>query len=329
MARRTGEELSIYCPILRGKQFELIAVREFAQERPKNRTIHPIIEPVRNPNENSGLQRMVAALEENDFRYTIIVNPANGSLSDKHNAAEMVIEHLEESDATAERMSFGILFHSGGADVVLKAIEASTLSKAEKVLVYDGPPIGPTDVGDMLGQQVQFHVVDDKNAVRILGEDFARDPNFVKLDDPFPKRRKNTEYVGAKPSVFCRDHLFLEADGYMGLSDYLTVGSAFSDGGALPLALVIHLTYQDPETKLIYLRHFCSRSNDDQSDPGGKFLEAVAELVAFADSQELKNPALDAFRAYHEEERFPGLGMIKKLSMQNHLYVMDEALRTA
>ncbi|HEY0698978.1 MAG TPA: sce7725 family protein, partial [Micromonospora sp.] len=96
--------------------------------------------------------------------------------------------------------------------------------------------------------------------------------------------------------------------------------------GALPLALVIHLTYQDPENDLIYIRHFHSTTNFDQSDPAGKFREAVAALVAFIDERGLDNPALASFRAYHQEGRFPGLGMIKKLSMQNHLYVMHDAL---
>ena len=318
--------MSGYFPILRGKQFELIAVREFAEERPGNTTVHPIVEPVRDPTEKTGLQRMIAALEENDLRYTIIVNPGEGSLVDAAGGINTIVDHLETTAATPERMSFGVLFHSGGADAALAAIDGSELSAAPINLIYDAPLIGPNDVGAMAGRAINFHIAEDKSAVRALGDPFANGAQFVKLRDPFPRQKTNVDYVDAGQSVFWSDHLFLEDDGFVGLSDYLTIGDNFSEGGSLPLALVIHLTYQDPESKLIYLRHFCSTSNADQSDPAGKFLEALEQLVDFADNQNLDNPALEVFRAYHDEKRFPGLGVIKKLSMQNHLYVMDEAL---
>jgi hypothetical protein len=318
--------MSGYFPIFRGKQFELIAVREFAQQRPNNRVVHPIIEPVRDPTEKSSLQRMISALEENDLRYTIIVNPGEGTLEGSVDGISKIVGHLETTDATVERMSFGILFHAGGADDALVAIEDSRLSGAAKNLIYDAPPIGPNDVGAMAGGQVGLHVAEDKGAVRALGNPFANGAEFVKLRDPFPRQKTNLDYVDAGESVFWSDHLYLGDDGFVGLADYLTIGNVYSEGGSLPLALVIHLTYQDPDSGLIYLRHFCSTSNADQSDPGGKFLEALARLVEFANSKELDNPALRVFRDYHAEKRFPGLGVIKKLSMQNHLYVMDEAL---
>lgn len=37
----------MYYPYLRGKQFELLALREFANESANNRNIVPIIEPVK------------------------------------------------------------------------------------------------------------------------------------------------------------------------------------------------------------------------------------------------------------------------------------------
>ena len=52
----------------------------------------------------------------------------------------------------------------------------------------------------------------------------------------------------------------------------------------------------------------------------------MANLVAFCDGYRLDNPAVAAFRSYASSGAFPGLGMVKKLSIQNHLYVATEAM---
>ncbi|WP_022929870.1 sce7725 family protein [Patulibacter americanus] len=318
--------MSTYFPIFRGKQFELIAIREFARARPGGTIVHPIIEPVRDPSGNTGLARTITSLEEHGFRYTVIVNPAKGDLADRGDAPAVIVESIDASDATIEHLCFGVSLRAGGnSDDAIDAIRGSSLSDAPLNLIYDKPTAGPRDLGELRQQGIWLHVAEAKSDVRSLNA-FPRSFSCVQLDRTFKRLPRNTAYVDKAPSVFCNAHLYFEEDGFVGISDFLTIGDDYSEGGGLPLALVIHLTYQDPADQLIYIRHFCSTSNEDQSDPGGKFLEAVSKLVAFIDDEGLDNPALEQFRAYHREQRFPGLGVVKKLSMQNHLYVMDDAL---
>jgi len=73
----------MYYPYLRGKQFELILLREnthLFKKEDKHR-MHPIIEPVRE--DMTALNRTLDKLNEEKVSYTLIVNPKVGKLKDQ------------------------------------------------------------------------------------------------------------------------------------------------------------------------------------------------------------------------------------------------------
>src|SRR5690606_11548104 len=65
------------------------------------------------------------------------------------------------------------------------------------------------------------------------------------LNDPFVKRAKNADYLDPDDEIFSSDYLYFRDEGYDAFGDYLTIGSDFVDGGMLPYAVAIHLTYKD------------------------------------------------------------------------------------
>jgi hypothetical protein len=65
----------MYYPYLRGKQFELILLRDNAEFIAKNR-IYPIIEPVKT--NFSSLKNTMTVLNEKGVHCTLIVNPQAG-----------------------------------------------------------------------------------------------------------------------------------------------------------------------------------------------------------------------------------------------------------
>jgi len=149
----------------------------------------------------------------------------------------------------------------------------------------------------------------------------------IKLSDPFPRRERNTDYVETEPRLFTDDNIYFADDGFAGFADYLTIGDGYSEGGSSPRAVVLHLTYKnDQDNGAIWIRHFWSDSNADTADTPGKFQEAVDKLVRWAMQNGLRNPSIEAFARYAREGSYPGLGMAKKLSIQNHLYVVAGAL---
>jgi hypothetical protein len=65
----------MYYPYLRGKQFELIALREFADSY-NNYAIMPIIEPVK-PTFNS-MTLAINIMRDRGLRFALILNPQVG-----------------------------------------------------------------------------------------------------------------------------------------------------------------------------------------------------------------------------------------------------------
>lgn len=94
----------------------------------------------------------------------------------------------------------------------------------------------------------------------------------------------------------------------------------------LPYAVAIHLTYKDRQSDNIRIRHFLSDSNEDISDTAGKFGEALSKLVNFIDRQDIHTMAAEQFRIYHERGAYPGLGMLKKLSIMHHIELIQNQI---
>lgn len=60
----------MYQPYLRGKQFELIALRELAESMGETGVVHPVIEPVKES--TSTLRLTIEKLKENNVAYTVL-----------------------------------------------------------------------------------------------------------------------------------------------------------------------------------------------------------------------------------------------------------------
>ena len=69
----------MYYPYLRGRQFELIALREYALQRGDNNNIVPIIEPVRKT--FNSMKLALPKLIEGDVKFALILNPQVGEIN--------------------------------------------------------------------------------------------------------------------------------------------------------------------------------------------------------------------------------------------------------
>ena len=307
----------MYMPFLRGKQFELLAVRELAANLTAT-SINPIIEPVRE--RSDALVRCLDELALFQVPTTVIVNPRVGELASDDGTGTLL--GVLENQQNSSNLRLGVCVRATtNLDRVLSAVTSSSLRALPVDLIHEEFS-GDEGVHSFVATD-SHHLVRGKEDARRYRPPLPGD--HVKLADRFPVRKTNLEYVGAPPSLFTDDNVYFQADGYAGFSDYLTIGEAYAEGGSSPRAVVIHLTYPDPDGS-IWIRHFCSTSNADTSDVAGKFEEAVAQLVRFTNERGLRNSAIDAFVRYANQGAYPGLGMVKKLSIQNHLWLMKDAL---
>ncbi|EHR6735441.1 sce7725 family protein [Vibrio parahaemolyticus] len=94
------------------------------------------------------------------------------------------------------------------------------------------------------------------------------------------------------------------------------------------MAEYFKIAEDDPdEFNAMYVKHFKSYDDKSPTRPGDKFGDALDKLIDFTnDNPDLFNDTigLDGFRRLKSEDYFPGLGQIKKLSIQHHIETLSK-----
>src|SRR5699024_8507353 len=147
---------------------------------------------------------------------------------------------------------------------------------------------------------IYFTRDDIKNLDLLKSNSLGADINFVKdgnrysrifrqeeqkiglIRDAFEKQSRNADYASITDEFFSDDHLFFDTEGYSAFSDFSIIGESYIDGGFAPVAVAIHIVYFDSD-RTLRIKHFVSDSNDDISDPAGKFQEALYKLIKWAE----------------------------------------------
>ncbi len=304
----------MYFPYLRGKQFELIALRElcalFPQELNK---IFPVIEPVK---ASSTLNSTLTELANRNANFNLIINPRVGDLEGQY---EKIIQIITSS-IPAEYNNFQL------AVIIDSKTERSIAALIDFVnaldLNYNGITlIHKTEINsqniELLNNQLNivYNVIYFSKTSRRYYREFEAN-TLVSLDDYFEEQSRNADYLNQE-SDFSKEYRFYIQDGFVGFSDFLTIGDNYSESGFLPRAVAIHLSYLDNEQ--IKVKHFVSDSNEDVADIGGKFSEAINKLVIWCNENNLNTAAINEFRDLQQRGHFPGLGTLKKLSIMNHI----------
>lgn len=313
----------MYHPYFRGKQYELITIRELARVL-KSAGFRPVIEPVRE--ELSGLEKALRAVVDADGRAIVIVNPHHGDLS---GAGGPITEFLRESFLDMPGISAGILLEQGMTmDEVLKCYQVH--SAHTPVLIHAGFTEAKV-LSEKLGKprRDQCHIFFDRYCGKLYQKHF-RGAHRVLLKDGF-QRMRNKDYKFMEP--FSDLHATFRDEGMDGFGDFLIVGDDYSESGGPAYAVAIHLTFIDPDqddSMLIY--HFKSERQDTPTDPAGKFAEALEKMMATLNDRQskvLETSAVKEFRLLHKQGHFPGLGYIKKLSMNHHIETLAEYFQRA
>lgn len=304
----------MYFPYLRGRQFELIALRELVERGVLSSKIIPIIEPVKL---SSTLVKTIETYGENSKQLAIITNPKVGSFSS--DAKEEKNQKLKESLYASLKENNNILY--------MYLLRAS--SKPEKFIAKYADNMGTicNDKDAISVYETKFSETDVKFNLIPDESGFRRRvrKNRVLLADKFNKQERNNDYIEIDDEPFSEDHLYYSEDGYVGFADYSVVGEEYNETGFAPYAVAIHIVYFDTDESL-RVKHFVSDSNDDISDPAGKFQEALSKLVEWNKKKQLDTVAMKEFEDLYRREAYPGLGTVKKLSIMHHLELIGRYL---
>lgn len=301
----------MYYPYFRGKQYELLTIRECA-DLLKAASFIPIIEPVKEA--LSGLERALEAISSAEGSAIVILNPSYGNYSGD---GEAICSLFRDKFAVGENIIPGILLSESISLVeieeMLKRLERRTVS-----LIHSGfsDAAGLKSLVDKF-PNIESHIFIEKHCGKLYQKKFKLGKKVL-LRDGFTKR-PNREYP---PLEFFSDlHATYAEEGVAGFGDYLMVGDDYSDGGGPAYAVAIHLTFINADEEM-HIHHFVSNTNDTPKDPAKKFAEALDKLIlavnAFG-SDILNTSAVIEFKDLHAKGHFPGLGYVKKLSMKHHI----------
>lgn len=309
----------VYYPFFRGKRFELLTIRDSSDIMAAAGFV-PIIEPV---NTNfSDLIQVLEVLGKANCESILILNSRHGQ---KRPSVKEVRQFLKDNTGLASVRPAWVL----GPD--------STLGEAREFL-RDHKDTNITFVhsgfthAKALGQElVTFdgdvvHIFESVSADKHYRRNFS-DSKHISIGDGFI-RVKNADY--GPIDSFSAQHLIFAEEGFDGFGDYLIVGDGYTDGGGAAYAVAIHMTcIVTTDDDRMHVRHFVSDDNETQADPGRKFLQAVQKLVVFADSPDndmQETRGLHSFRSYHAQAHYPGLGQVKRLSMNHHIETLARHL---
>lgn len=319
----------MYFPYLRGRQNELLCLRELLDAGKLSSKVIPIIEPVKF---SSTLFSTLTKFIEMGHQVIVIRNPEVGSF--RKESGDMIKNIEKESDEKKK-------------EKIRKTLEGYKE-------VWDNPQIQKAYlVDDDVISMVREKKLDAKDVVminikkgnyryyeeygeEIIGkytvvpkggdfEDIIED-DIIILEDSYRKAKRNIDYIENPDELFSRNHIVYKKRGFVGFSDFSMVGNDFDESGFAPLAIAIHIMYFGNRDEL-KIHHFVSESNESISDPARKFEEAMNKLVNWENFDIIpKTIGLDNLIECYNIGKFPGLGVIKKYSLMHHIQMMGEYL---
>lgn len=295
-----------YYPYLRGRMYDLLALREACEEGDLGQDIIPVIEPVRDSKE---LQQTVQVLIDHEQPFSVVANP-QVSVYGLNDTKLYPLPDLTQypffhpSAILAPDFSSEFLTASEGQTSFLIA------KNYELLKAYENSRILKKVSGVMIPEVARLH--------QIVGS------KAISLTDPLAFVPHVEDYAEIDDEFFESANWYQQIDNYQGFGDYSMVGSVYFDKGFASRAIALHIIYVTKDGSL-RIHHFVSDSNETMSGQKGKFFEALKKLVLWAPDN-LKGlndtPALRELLAYDQQTKFPGLGKVKKLSLKHHFQLM-------
>jgi hypothetical protein len=303
----------MYFPYFRGKQYELVTIRECSPMLASAR-FTPILEPVKE--DRRGLLKTVEAISEANASLVLVLNPKHGSIPDN---PEFMERFVADELGNYPQVKFGALLFRDSDVTSLRGLLARHSTRSF-FLVHAGFQDARA-LSEALSEvtNVDQHIFLEPHCGKLYAKNF-RDTSRVLLRDGF-KRKANRNYDDVE--FFSDLHATYPDEGMAGFGDFLIVGDEYSETGGPAYAVAIHVTFIDPEKDdAMYVFHFKSDRQDSPTDPAGKFAEALEKLygaVSAPNSKIYRTEAINEFLDLRQRRHFPGLGYVKKLSMKHHI----------
>lgn len=302
----------MYFPYFRGRQYELLALRELAQGDLLRNRVVPVVEPVKNP--TSTFNGTVKSFTDKAQPIALILNPSVGDISGGA-SIDAILPSIV--DPIIPSVIIG-----NGADDVVTALSVKNISLSDVLTIMTNRDYLNTYHNLFNNTSPKFTMFPDERQIRR-----AISTNKVMFEDKFKKQEKNADYLKQQDEFFSDDHLYFAEEGFVGFGDYSIIGNEYIESGFAPYAVVVHIVYFANDDTL-RIRHFVSESNTDTKDVAGKYYEAIMKLKKWYNAGQSKQltTALAVLLSHAENGYYPGLPTIKKLSIMHHLELVGKYL---
>ncbi len=304
----------MYFPILRGKQFELIALRELCSQAPEVfARIKPVIEPV---TQNwKPLIKTLEVLNEIDVKPLMILNPSVGELDSQ------IINY--DDSLSGKIIPTLHLTYDNEEKVIRKAQEIGVENIA--VLVPDG--CSNTAIKSLKDAK---YLIISTSLTQAKRHSDGVNSSVILLEDGFQRQERNADYQ--KSSKFKSAIAEYKSFDLGGFSDYTITGQFYRDSGGPAYVVAIHVSElkeeQDdfgPEVTLLVNHYISDFKSDSPKDPAAKFNSALKKMFYDVDSRphHFENTiGLSGFRELYDTKHFSGLGVAKKYSVLHHMQTL-------
>ncbi len=295
----------MYFPYFRGRQNELLALREMVNNNALSEMLIPIIEPV---TITSTFLSTIESFIEKNRKLGIIYNPSVGSLCSKN------LLNTNESERLTKILNSPCILNSvlvDGKNIVSKCkYDIAILKNKDNLDKY----FSLEEKND-----IKYVLIPDESTFRRKIKEKA-----ILHQDLFTKAGKNSDYSKNDDEFYSDDIFYYKGENYLGFGDYSIVGDDFSTSGFAPYAIAIHIVYFSNSNKELRVHHFVSDSNNGIENPAKKYYEAVKKLAQWVDDNNIeKTSGLSFFINSYKKQTYHGLGIIKKYSIMHHLEIIS------
>ncbi|WP_125770250.1 sce7725 family protein [Companilactobacillus furfuricola] len=298
-----------YYPYLRGRMYDLLALKEACLANELGENIVPIIEPVRDSKE---LLDTVQTLVDHEQPFSIIANPQVSV----YGLNDTKLHPLPDLSKLVFFHPAAILAPDFSSDFIQSDNNNSLLVARNYQLLkaYQDTDLLKKVSGVLIPEEARLHQLVKNKAIT--------------LTDPLTFVPHVEDYAIIDDEFFQSANWYQQIDNYHGFGDFSMVGSHYFDKGMPSRAIALHVIYVT-EDGTLRIHQFVSDSNESMRGQKEKFFEAIKKLSNWA----LENihglnrtTALEQLIEYADQTKFPGLGIVKKLSLRHHFQLMSRLL---
>lgn len=301
----------MYYPYLRSKQNEMLALRAMAEQK-HYACITPIIEPIKYP--DPSLIKATETMAANDICFAMVINPQSRAITPED--FSLLLSSIRSNYIPT-------FLCDGNLKDVIRQIDEGQYN--EVMLAFKE---SIDDTKDGFEELVSHPSV--KTVVGGLGRSLkkqlkSRGVSVVTFKvDAFRAVSSNSQYAGIEDEKYSEEHAFYEEDGFDGFADFCVLPKEIPDGGMTPTTLAIHLTYKKNNEE-IWVHHFLSDTRYGRENIQNKFREAAIHVGEFFVNHK-KTQAVQELLDCLSNNHYPGLGVLKKYSIWNHLELVNSIL---